>query len=312
MRQHTYKLIAMLLVLFAHTMLNAQNEPQLSNGSFETWVNDNGVQNPEGWKTLNPLSLIGAPLTATLSSDAQNGNAAVKLETKQYILVGTIAGLLYLGTFDAAQGLNAVKLGVPFDGGKPERLSGFLKYTSVNNDSAIIYTQLSKFRNNKHDTIAEASFVQYTSSNVYQTFDANFEYTTNSVAPDSIIIVISSSGAGQNGGGQNGSTLWIDNLQLIYSSNNLQTLSPDYKAAVQAFPIPADQILYLKIPENYTKSTTLQIDIYNTQSQKVHTQPISPNEYIAVGHLPEGTYLYTLSNVTNQQIISRSKFCLLR
>jgi len=310
MKQYLNLLIAFLLTAHAPLLLNAQNQPQLNNGSFEIWANDNGVQNPEGWKSLNPLSLLGAPLTTTPSTDAQNGSTAVKLETKQYILVGTIAGLLYLGTFDAQQGFDAVKLGVPFEGGRPERLSGFLKYTSVNNDSAIIYTQLSKFVSNAHDTIAEASFVQYASTDQYQAFDANFTYNSNET-PDSIIIVISSSGSGQNGGGQNGSILWIDNLQLVYGSSSVQTLNPSNNL-VQAFPIPADQVLHLKIPENYIQNTHLQIDIYNTQTQKVHTQTILPHEAIAVGHLPEGTYLYTLSNAANQQILSRSKFCLQR
>lgn len=297
------------------TITKSQNEIQAPNPSFETWINDGGVQNPEGWKTLNPLSLLGAPITVKKSADAQSGTYSAQLKTENFGLVGNIAGLLYLGTFDALQGLNAVKLGVPFNGGTPQKLTGFYKYTSIQNDSAIIYVQLLKFNNNKRDTLADATFVEYntTQGTDYKPFEVNFNYLIPNQTPDSIVFVITSSGGGQQGQGNTGSTLWVDNLQFVYPPNAAPyPLNPALNTVIQTFPIPANQFLTLQINNsNLLNNNILQINIFDIQQKQVFCQSLTQQKCtLNISHLPAGMYFYTLQNPVSKQIIYQNKFCI--
>lgn len=195
------------------------------NAGMEYWVktvqNNIVYEEPAGyWATLNPLAKLGAPITVSKTTDKHSGNYAVKLESKlwgpasdtQSLL---IPGLLSIGVFITAEPF--LVQGCKYTA-KPSSLQGYYKYTSIQNDSAVIYAKISKFNQimGTSDTIAEAKFVIKNTVSSYQAFNINFNYYLPTLTPDTLCIVFVSSGGGQNFKGQVGSTLFIDDIKLTY------------------------------------------------------------------------------------------------
>ena len=103
---------------------------------------------------------------------------------------------------------------------KPTALKGYYKYTPVDGDTASVKVQLF----NGDDVIAEGIFVEKNTVNGWTEFNipitgANYDATT----PTHISIIISAS-AGydfvdlDNCVGKEGSTLWVDDLELVFPS----------------------------------------------------------------------------------------------
>lgn len=195
----------------------------LSDGNFENWIlvtqGNSNFEEPAGgwWTSLNTLNLLGAPITTTKSTDRYEGNYSVKLETKAWGTDFILPGLLASGYFDTSAPIGEnVRQGKPFDK-RPLSAMGYYKYLSIDNDSAGIYFALTKYNSNlqKRDTIAEAHTAYYQSSQGFELFNLTFNYV-DTLKPDTIIVVFTSSLGGKQFIGNVGSTLWIDNVKLVY------------------------------------------------------------------------------------------------
>jgi len=201
------------------------NIEALSDGDFENWEtishgNASYEEPISGWWTsLNMLSVLGGPITLNKSTDAYSGNYSAKLETKKWGDDFIIPGLLAAGYFDptASIGRNVIQ-GKPFTQ-KPLSIKGYYKFLSVDNDSAGIYAALSRYNTttNKRDTIAIAKQAIYNTIINWELFDIAFEYKISDLIPDTIFVVFTSSLAGSQFIGNEGSTLWVDNVALNFN-----------------------------------------------------------------------------------------------
>ena len=199
----------------------------IPNGDFEQWAlsAENTYEEPSTgwWTSLNVLKNLGGPETLLKTNDKHTGAYAAKLETKAWDNL-MIPGLLLTGTFDFAAP-NMVIQGKPFTE-KPLKLKGYYKYTSVNADSAAIYANVTHYNEQTHqkDTIGEARFAVLSTVGTYTLFEIDFTYFYNDIAPDSLSIVFASSADGANFNGQQGSTLFIDDVSLVLPGNKILKL----------------------------------------------------------------------------------------
>ncbi len=192
------------------------------NGNFESWtiITQNAIsfEEPSGgfWATLNPLAKLNGPITVVKTNDAQNGNYAALLETKDWGNI-TIPGLLVSGVFLPQDPF--VFQGKPYTN-RPYSINGYYKYLPQNGDSAVIYSKLSRFNpiKGQQDTIAQMSFIVSSETPNYTLFSLVFDYTSDLI-PDSITITFVSSIQGNNFKGQSGSKLFIDNVSIIQTQN---------------------------------------------------------------------------------------------
>lgn len=225
-------------------------EVALENGGFESWYQDGDIYVPNAsgssfWGTGNPgaASFIGNLTTPT--SDAVSGQAA-KLESKN-ALIKLGAGNIFTGDF-ALDGTNGIlHFGQPFTT-FPTALRLYYKYTSttINRigdevgslenlrgrpDSCHIYVALSDksepyeirtrpsvrkvFDKNDANIIAYGEFISGNSTSSYQQITIPLEYRANRT-PRYIVIVCSASKYGDYFIGGEGSTLWLDEMELVY------------------------------------------------------------------------------------------------
>ncbi len=202
-------------------------EDQLPNMDMEMWTDfpKYSVPSPIGiWATPNKivdllLYMDPPPVTVEKTTDAVSGEYAAKIMTilpEDFILLtGTVA----TGIFDPdmQNQLESLKQGVPFTS-KPVAFKGYYKYLPVDSDSCDIYSYLTHWNLalNERDTVAAAKLTTNdVEVDTYTEFNLTYNYLTAD-EPDTIILIFASSAAGDSFIGGVGSTLYIDDISLVY------------------------------------------------------------------------------------------------
>ncbi len=211
-----YKLIIIGLIL---TIININPffAQQIPNSDFELWTNSNIAEN---WTTYIKVEGINI-YTASRSNDANTGNYAAKLETKTLITGDVVPGMIQLGQMN-------VNTAEPYGGypytSKPTALSVNLKYDQQGGDSLIIMCYLSKYsKNESKSIILGGTFYSYAQPvEEYTTFLTPIYYLEEG-EPDTINIFFSSSYKSAH----SGSTLWVDDIEIMYGDYLLPPLAKD-------------------------------------------------------------------------------------
>ncbi|MCX7649816.1 MAG: PCMD domain-containing protein [Flavobacteriales bacterium] len=291
--------------LWGYGSLSAQT--QIDNGNLDSWNNMGSYEEPAGTmlKTLNSLTSLGVPVTVTKTSDAKS-NLAAELKSNTLVALNIfIPGVL--ATIQVQTAPPAAFLGVPFTE-KPTRFKGWYKYSPVQGDSAEILIALMKRNGAVRDTVGRAAMKIKNSVAAYTPFDMPITYYSTTLVPDSLIILCVSS-AGYNFSnllacaGKNNSTLWVDELELEYSSG----LSESYPGLpMRLWPNPTRDVLHIGVEGWQSHGALVITDATGRQvAQHVVTQwPITLN----VQGFPSGPY--HLKVIEGQRIISRGSFIL--
>ena len=227
-------------------------EVQLTNGSFEEWSQEGKVMNPWSasanpfWGTGNPGAAAFIGNLTTPTDQSVKGKAAL-LESKDAVIkLG--AGNIFTGDFELDGTNGKLKFGRPFSS-FPTALRVHYKYTSatINRigqdvgslenlrgraDSCHIYIALSDksepyeirtrpsvrqlFDKNDKNIIAYGEFISGQSTSAYKQITIPLDYRSMNRVPKQIVIVASASKYGDYFIGGEGSTLWLDEMELVY------------------------------------------------------------------------------------------------
>lgn len=228
------------------------SEIPLNNGSFDDWNQDGKVWNPWSetgvsfWDTGNKgATTVGESNTVPVSDTASGSGKAVKLESR-YIVVKFAAGNLFTGTYVKTDGTNGIlSFGREFDS-YPTGLKFKYKYKSniidkcndtdfeylLNRpDSMHVYIALSDksepyeirtakanrqlFDKNDKNIIAYGELVSAETVSEYKEYTIKLDYRYFR-KPKYIVIVASASKYGDFFTGGVGSTLYLDEMELLY------------------------------------------------------------------------------------------------
>lgn len=233
-----------------------EEQVALYNGGFENWWMDGKVayateKGVSYWDTSNTgAASFGGSNTTETTSIVHSGNKAAKLESK-YIVIKFAAASLYTGNFIELQGTNGARLkwGVPFSS-RPTALKGFMQYAPVNvnrasssapssaptkgnpdvcgmycallTESLIVdNTKMSTFPDWENDTrviaygsLPDAQNVH--SNNQWKEVNIPLVYRDLTKKPTHLLVVFSASKYGDYFHGGEGSTLYLDDFELVY------------------------------------------------------------------------------------------------
>ena len=233
----------------AEKTFTTAGEQQLENGSFEQWSNDGDIAIPNAaggtfWGTGNPgaASFIGNLTTQT--NDAVSGTAA-RLESK-WAVIKLGAGNLFTGDFSLDGTHGKLNFGRPFTS-FPTALRLYYKYTPATidrigddsleslrgkSDTCHIYVALSDksepyvirtrpserqlFNKNDANIIAYGEFLSAATQSSYKQISIPLDYRATNRTPKYIVIVCAASKYGDYYTGGAGSTLFIDEMELVY------------------------------------------------------------------------------------------------
>ena len=236
-----------------------EQQTALYNGGFENWWMDGKVAyaNAQGtsfWDTSNQgAASFGGSNTTETTSVVHGGSKAAKLESK-FIVIKFAAASLYTGSFGALIGTKGAWLnwGVPFTA-RPTALKGYMQYApaSINKvgsnlpagtpgkgspDQCGMYcallsealvvdnTDMSTFPNWETDSRVIAYGTLPTSQNVHsngQWKEVNIPlvYRDLTRKPTHLLVVFSASKYGDYFHGGEGSTLYLDDFELVYGDS---------------------------------------------------------------------------------------------
>ena len=248
--EYEYQLLNGTDVIETNAAFITETEMALPNSGFEDWSQDGKQWNPwpsggtSFWGTGNPGAAAFIGNLTTPTTESVSGKAAL-LESKDAVIkLG--AGNIFTGDF-ALDGTNGVlNVGRSFTS-RPVSLRFHYKYTSVTidkigqdvgdlsnlkgrPDSCQVYIALSDkpyvlktkpsertlFDPNDAGVIAYGQFTSGQSSDSYQQLTIPLEYRSVDRVPKYIIVVASASKYGDYFIGGVGSTLWLDEMELIY------------------------------------------------------------------------------------------------
>jgi hypothetical protein len=217
------------IILLSSLAINAFSQQQVPNGSFENWSGPPNSE-PTGWFTLNSITSNYPTYGAVITSDAYDGNYALKLISGR--VDATPFGFPKIDTTAmAALGIltpQGPKYGVPFTS-KPQKLSFYYKYFPGSTPPGVVDTGHIniKFTNMGAD-VGEGIFRFYGSPVSSYTYAEILISWFSSATPDTLIIDISSSTTGfsrtigsesDDFTNQIGSTLYIDKLEFLYPTS---------------------------------------------------------------------------------------------
>lgn len=278
-----WRAVLTVLMLACSTVIAQQ---QIPNGDLEEWTMFSGsgtfkdYEEPSGgWTSGNGVIHVAPGTDPVLekSTDRISGDFGAKLVTRR--IFGQIAsGSLYTGKFQLNLGdpAKSAKRGVPFSA-RPLNLRFWYRYQPQGSDSATMYAILSRWNGTERETIAEARLFRYGPQSEWTEAIVPFAYESEEV-PDTIAVVFAASAGGEFFRGDVGSTLYVDNISMIYDPVSVQ------EDHITTVPFIVDgSALRLDPSFSYTG-----IDVYSMQGACV--SHVEYGNAVDLSHVSAGVY----------------------
>ncbi len=275
-----------LLVGFSNYAIGQAQPP---NGNFETWTNANKA---EHW--TSSVNFIMEINFMEQSTTAQEGTYATKIETQDF-MGNVIPGICTYGEIN----VNIATQSAVIEGGKaftekPSKFTGWYQYAPAGADSMIVFCLLTKYNSvaGVRDTIGGVAFITTQTVSSFTQFEEDFEYWITDQAPDTMNIMILSSGHTATAG----SYILIDDLKFEYdnvSVNNVERI--DY----YMYPNPSNGIFNISLAKKEQTTFT----VFNHLGKKILESSTSElYNIIDLSGLSKGIYLLEISNGKTKQV----------
>lgn len=302
-------------LFLASAALVSSVSAQIVNGDFESWNSytgnsgaylDLGPNTDRSQNFLRTLNVIAEePVTQVTAfrdadpGDVHSGQYAIRLENFILPLFGGVfvPGVILTGDVDLPN--QTAYLGRPYTD-RPDRFTGWYKYTPANGDSAAFEVVVSRWDalNQVRQVIGSGKVIITAAANSYTQFNADIVYTDPGT-PDTIVLVCSPSAAYDfnnlfNCQGQVGSVLYVDDISLEYGGLNTENIS---KADVKVFPTIASETINIQsadLPANAF------VKIHDMNGKVVAQQSLNNgNGMINVTGLAAGNYVVVIQDAFN-------------
>lgn len=299
------KFVIISIILFFAPIYSGKAQP---NGGFENWSTVYSILEPDGWQTLNFVSLNPPnPLSAfrVTGIDKHTGNYALKLKTVYFdnnpfpSEIGDSAGAAYTGKITISP--FAYKYGFPYTG-RPEKLEFWAKYTPVGSDTAGALVILKRWDGTMSDTIAIGG-VNINTTTGYAPFSANLVYYSNEL-PDSAVIGFAASKTPMLA--RLNSTVYVDDVILTgWVGINQYDKKTDL---VKLFPNPAKDNVNIQA----SIEAADKIQIMDASGKVMGTYKIQNCEAnINTSLFANGIYIYKIQDNKNR-MLTEGKFTVIR
>jgi len=260
-----------------------------SNLDFENW-NSDYVSYGFGERPNGYAMITGTPDDQKIT-DAQNGAYAMHVESNVTsnafgwtdTLVG---GLVFIGDLAGAFGEDYTD--------QPTEMTGYIKGSLLSEDTAFVLVQL---RN--ADSVLASGAIAFGPADItstYTSFSLNIVDAGSTLTPDSIDIIVSSSGHGlfstDIGTLTAGSYIDVDNFTLTTTGSEVANVNALTETNI--YPNPANTVLNINTEEGSD------IIIYNLLGKEVYSVKNSQiNNTINVSEFTEGAYIVKVINSNN-------------
>ncbi|MCB0479068.1 MAG: T9SS type A sorting domain-containing protein [Crocinitomicaceae bacterium] len=314
------------IALGACAVLNAQTPPQLENPGFEAWEtiqvggSSSTALEPVQWSGLKSsddpsLAQLSPDGTLTQAVGRDGTGYSIRLETIYTLGVAANGGITN-GRFHAPQNLNPEEGYIYTDSTddkwhlrfswRPDSLVGWYKYAPTGQDKGkcevILHTgygALPLYIQGVHDVAANrVGRARYdwtaTTNGQWERFAVAFNYD-DSRTPDFILAICT---AGDSTISENGSAVWVDDLELVY--NNLSVDTYDYN---KDFTVYYDQdLVFVNMKSKSVE--TYPMEVIDMTGKVIATQKVNSNTTTRIQNLyNKGVYFCRIN--TGGKMITR-------
>lgn len=277
------------LLLATMAIINAWAQNNVVNGNFELWNDSTSYFEPEDWNTSNEEYIFIGP-TVEKTDDAYSGDSAVVVKT----VYSSSLDEYYAGYLTVGQNPDTISLGGWQINYRPEKLTGYYKYSSPTvGDSArvILYMyQLNSITNS--ETLVATGNRLLSPATDYTYFEFDILNTTSgspAIVPDTYVILFTSS-KDISAPVEGLSVLTVDNLNFSGTVSAPTLTDP---SGVSIYPNPVDDHFVVSSPKHGLSS----ISIVNAEGRQVQHVDIAngTNEVrVTTNHLSKGFYFVQL------------------
>jgi hypothetical protein len=300
------KKIIIIYIFLTFSIVPLKSQP---NSGFENWSTVFNYQSPDGWQTLNFLSVFSPPnpissFKAT-GIDKHSGNFALKIKTifvnnnPAPDAIDDTVGLVFTGKINLSP--PSYKYGFPYVG-RPEKLEFWAKYTPIGSDTGGAIIVMRKWNGTGNDTIAYGE-LKISATEAFTLFKVDLTYYSAGL-PDSAAIIFGSSKRISEA--RVGSTIYVDDVALTgWVGIDEQTI---YADKVKVFPNPAKEEISIiaRVDDAYNVKVIdimgKQIGIYKIEN---YVTTINCRSFL------EGIYYYEIAD-KNDKILIVGKFNVLK
>lgn len=270
---------------------SSEENTQIPNTGFENWTTVGSYENPTGWATMNPYA-TGPFYSCTKSTDhypTSVGNYSIRLENNTSLTQMTGSyGMAVTNAFDYP-----FKPAFPIVD-HPNKLCGYYKYNSINNDSMFVRIVLFQ----KGVVVNYFTFINGNSTSTWKSFTLPMTYSS----ADSATLYFSAFWPNTPTDGPNGnSVLYIDNLSFDKLITSLPLTSrelPSNYILTQNYPNPFNPTTKIKF--GLPKKSIVKLTVYDILGREVSTlvnQDLEAGYHevkFNAGNLSSGVYFYQL------------------
>ncbi|MBA4260271.1 MAG: hypothetical protein C0446_13990 [Chitinophaga sp.] len=258
---------------------------QIPNNGFETWNSFVGYTSPSDWDNLNQMTYSKGVSTCIKGTPGYPGASYLFLISKTVTGKGVVPGRVVSGKIDT----NTYKpiSGYPFSN-RPQVLNYNIQYMPYDpSDSTSVKVLLTKWNvgTSIRDTVAYGASYYNAMAHSWFVGSTYLNYL-NGDAPDSAMIVISSSSSNP----KDGSYIYIDNLQFNGSVIGIEERQPSEKD-VEVYPNPASNSISIKVKDN---AETTFIYVYDAIGKQIYALRVLELVNINTSSWEKGFYTFRI------------------
>lgn len=295
-----------LLALAGGLLAHEAQAQAIPNGNLNTWAQRGPANAPTNWLTTDDLAAgFGIPFATgavTRSTDFRSSPFAARLANTALPVLGTVPGVLVLGT-------NVDNDGLPFTG-RPARMEFYYKLSgtaaALLNDSAAAYVELTRTTAAGRQTLAEGFVVLRTAATTYTLATARLTYTNSAMLPDTIHIGFQS--AKFEPGIATNTVLLIDDVAVAGTGTATRDAALSAALIVAPNPSPDGRYYLTASPGAAPGLLAAPLAVLDATGRVVRREAapataLAGSRTLDLGGLPEG--IYTLQLFTDKGLVTR-------
>lgn len=279
-------ILIMIILIFG--IWEVQSQDGFPNATIEGHKNLDFEHWEVGMIGATPIGFVGIN-HSKIEQGAQNGNFAVRISTQHHPYYGLHPGLLAIGKVTSDF---EIMVGEAYDD-NPTKLSGFIKYHSVDQDMIGIRFEMFNSSEDGKISVASADTIFKGSKNKWTYFEIPIIYQ-NALKADSIFLGFTS--GNPEGKFNQGSYLELDNLKL--EKQNM-ILTEDISNEIDVYPNPSTDFVKIKSDEE------IHSILIRDEMGRLIKHLENSDKTIDISQLSMGTYFFQIEYKGNKTSMHR-------
>ncbi|HXB40611.1 MAG TPA: T9SS type A sorting domain-containing protein [Bacteroidia bacterium] len=269
---------------------------QVLNPGFENWTG----ANPDNWGSFDQMLVgLGQPNPGgTTQTTTKNSGTYAVLLTSQTVAIagGVVTGIVSTGPITLVGSSPAI--GRQAYAGQPTSYTFYYQYAPMGVDTGFSQVILTKWNTGlgRRDTLATGGVLIHGTVSAYTQQSVTINWRVALTNSDSIQLIFAST-KHSTSTAVAGTKLYVDDVNMVMNSTNVQTLMAD--GSFNAYPNPAVNTITITSTDENAKYAK----VYDLTGRMINTYELSnKSAKVDLSAYENGMYIYVITDVNNTQL----------